>query len=313
MSQVTFSRPLGFLDKRTDIGDLLLTSRRNLEYLSIVGTMPWLDRILDKNPIHRIGPPAMSHAAAFSIEQITNRVSGRDAEMQKRGHEDFLNSFLALKQEQPETIDDTVVMLYILNNIVAGSDTVATAVNAVLNFTLRNPRVYKKLMEEISSISIEQSMHYKELRRLPYLTAVISESMRLFPSIGLPIERIVPKGGLKIPDGRYIPQGTIVGMNAWVLHHQPVYGDDTDIFRPERWLKGDDESEEMANERIKQMKAANFTFGYGRRVCLGKDLALMEIHLFVVRVLRAFEVQTLVNADRNGRVRCIDTSLMSYR
>ena len=290
MSQVTFSRPIGFLEKRSDIGDLLFTSRRNLEYFSVIGNMPWLDKILDKNPIHRIGPPSMSHAAAFSMEQITKRVSEKNTEVQKRGQKDFLDHFLGLKQEQPNTINDTMVMLYILNNVVAGSDTVGTAVNAVFNFTVRNPRVYKKLMGELDSINAEQSTRYKELRKLRYLTAVIAESMRLFPTFGFPLERIVPQGGLKIPDGRVIPQGTIVAMNAWVLHHQSVFGHDTDTFRPERWLKGEDENEETANGRIKQMRAATFVFGYGRRVCLGKELALMEIYLFVVRVLRNFEV-----------------------
>ena len=290
MSQVTFSRPLGFLEKRIDIGNLLFTSQRNMDYFSVIGQIPWLDKILDKNPIHRIGPAAMTHAAAFSIEQIINRMNGKDTKGREHVQQDFLNHFLALKQEQPENIDDTVMMLYILNNIVAGSDTVATAINAVLNFTVRNPRVYKKLMNEILSINTEQSTHYKEMRKLPYLSAVVAESMRLFPSVGLPLERIVPKGGLKIPDGRIVPQGTIVGINAWVSHHEPVFGHDTDTFRPERWLKGEDENEEKANERVKRMRAANLAFGYGRRVCLGRELALTEIYLFVASVLRKYEV-----------------------
>ncbi len=145
-------------------------------------------------------------------------------------------------------------------------------------------------MEEMDFVNAEKSTHFKELRKLSYLIAVIAESMRLFPSIGFPLERIVPKGGLRIPDGRIVPEGTIVAMNASVLHHQRVFGHDTDIFRPERWLKGEDENEEMANGRIKQMRAATFVFRYGRRVCIGKDLALMEIYNFVVRVLRNFEV-----------------------
>ena len=282
---------MGFLGKRTDVGDLLFTSRRTLDYFSIIANIPWLDKILAKNPVCPIGPPTFSQAVTFSMEQITKHVSGKDTTAHMHRRMDFLDHFLALKQEHPNIVDDNVVILYILNNVVAGSDTVATAMNAVLNFTMRNSRVYEKLMQEINSISTEQSTNYKELRKLSYLTAVITESMRLFPPIGLPLERIVPKGGLRVPDGRVIPQGTIVGMNAWVLHHEPVFGHDTDTFRPERWLKGEVEIEEVAKERIRQMRAANFVFWYGRRVCLGKELALMEIYLFVVRVLRNFEVR----------------------
>ncbi len=68
-------------------------------------------------------------------------MSEKNNEEQKHGQKDFLDHFLALKQEQPKTVNDSVVMLYILNNVVVGSDTVATAVNAMFNFTLCNPRV----------------------------------------------------------------------------------------------------------------------------------------------------------------------------
>ena len=97
MSQVTFSRPMGFLEKFSDIGNLILNSRGVVEYLSIIGNVPWLDKILDKNPIHRIGPPSMSHAAAFSMEQITHRVSEKNTDEQRHGQKDFLDHFLYLK------------------------------------------------------------------------------------------------------------------------------------------------------------------------------------------------------------------------
>ncbi|KAL9635244.1 MAG: hypothetical protein Q9164_003586, partial [Protoblastenia rupestris] len=212
MSQMTFSRPLGFMSERSDIGSLLHTSRKTLSYFSLISTLPILDRLLDKNPIHRIGPPSFGHAAAFTIEQITNRVSGKETAHQASGQKDFLDHFLALKQEQPETVDDGMVMLYILNNVVAGSDTVATSINAILYYLLRHPRVHEKLLRELratSSASSEEKdnaddkkMRYKELRKLPYLSAVISESMRLFPAVGLPLERVVPAGGLTLSDGR---------------------------------------------------------------------------------------------------------------
>lgn len=64
----------------------------------------------------------------------------------------------------------------------------------------------------------------------------MKEAMRLHPGVGMPLERVVPEGGATLC-GEFIPGGTIVGVNAWVVHHsKEVFGFDTDTFRPERWL-----------------------------------------------------------------------------
>jgi hypothetical protein len=61
--------------------------------------------------------------------------------------------------------------------------------------------------------------------------------MRLHPGVGFPLEHIVPEGGLTVGN-IHLPGGTIVGMNAWVIHRDKnVYGEDADIFRPERWIE----------------------------------------------------------------------------
>lgn len=67
----------------------------------------------------------------------------------------------------------------------------------------------------------------------------MKEAMRLHPGVGFPLERVVPDDGLAIGDV-HLPRGTIVGMNAWVIHHdKSIYGNDADDFKPERWLIAD--------------------------------------------------------------------------
>ena len=291
MSTMTFSQPLGFLTQQNDVGNLLSISQMSVTYMSIIGCMPFLDYFLDKNPIHRIGPPAFSHAAAFSFEQIAKRShstktpASEDDDKQK----DFLDHFLALRHNPDYQVNDTMLLIYMFANVVAGSDTVACALNSILRHTLLSPTAYRKLQGELLALPTE-AIAYKELKKLFYLSAVIREGMRLCPSIGMHLERVVPPEGLHLPDGRFIPGGTSVGMNAGVLHRQSVFGENVDAFMPERWLPGKDEGEEEAKERIKAMKAADFVFGYGKRGCLGKELALMEIHVFVARLVREFEV-----------------------
>jgi cytochrome P450 len=97
----------------------------------------------------------------------------------------------------------------------------------------------QKLQAEIDNAAdtgkISRPISDREARALPYLNAVIKEAMRLHSSVGLLLERHVPAGGATIC-GKYIPGGTIVGINPWVLQHDPTVYPDPDAFKPGRWL-----------------------------------------------------------------------------
>jgi cytochrome P450 len=141
------------------------------------------------------------------------------------------------------------------------------AFRAIFYFLVKNPRTYEKLMEEIDEAEAEgkfsEYVEFSQGQQLKYLyvnpqrlrkfvlkfgrQAVIKEAMRLHPGVGMPLERVVPEGGATLC-GKFIPEGTIVGINAWVIHHnKDVYGLDTDTFRPERWL-------EAEPDRLKMME-----------------------------------------------------------
>lgn len=176
--------------------------------------------------------------------------------------------------------------------IFAGSETTAISLSAVFHNLIANPRVYKKLMEELDRAAetgiIADKEHKKvswtEAQKLPYLDACIQESLRVHPAAGLILERVVPPQGIEIC-GHKIPGGTIVGCNAWVLHRRPeIFGSDVDVFRPERWI-------EASPEQLKEMKATMFTFGAGARTCLGKNVSLLELYKLVPTFLRNFEIE----------------------
>lgn len=137
-----------------------------------------------------------------------------------------------------------------------------------------------------------------ESQGLVYLDAVVKEAFRLHPAPGLPMERVVPKGGAEI-GGRWIKGGTVVGVSAWVLQRdRGIFGEDVDVFRPERWLVGqgevggtvDPSKAEMEEKRIKEMTGNMLQFGMGARTCIGKNISLLEIYKLVPSVLRRFEV-----------------------
>ena len=97
--------------------------------------------------------------------------------------------------------------------------------------------------------------------KLPYLNAIIEESLRIYPPAALSLTRIVPKGGARIC-GKYIPAGTGVGVTSWAATHAPKNFALPEEFVPERWL----DDPRFANDD----KQASQPFSMGARNCIGK-------------------------------------------
>jgi len=175
--------------------------------------------------------------------------------------------------------------------VLAGADTTAIGIKAILYYVLQSPSVLAKLQAELDAANLPYPAPYEVAVKLPYLEAVIKESLRIHPIIGHILERIVPATGLALADGTILPPGTIVGMQPWVVTRaKEVYGDDVETFRPERWLKGEGESEEAAEVRVKRMRDVDFTFGGGNRVCIGRNLATVELYKVTATLFSRYSV-----------------------
>jgi cytochrome P450 len=125
----------------------------------------------------------------------------------------------------------------------AGSDTTAAAITAILYHLMRAPSAYAKLTKEIEMAGDEhrlsENVKYSEAVTLPYLVACCKEGMRLHPSVGMTLPRCVPPQGCIIAGERF-PGGTRVGVNAAVVQRDPqIFGGHADSFIPERWLRAD--------------------------------------------------------------------------
>lgn len=107
---------------------------------------------------------------------------------------------------------------------------------------LSNPEVHDKLVAELVSSPLSEMVQFKEAQALPYFQACLKEAMRLQPAVGFNITRSIPKGGAVV-DGTWLPGGTQVAVNAWVLHRdKTIFGHDAESFNPERWLTADGDS-----------------------------------------------------------------------
>lgn len=217
---------------------------------------------------------------------------------------DLLSKFLAAHEAHPDFMTETLVQTMAVSMAFAGSETTAISLSAVFYFLLKNPAALAALRAEIDDAarmglfadSESGLVTWHESQRLPYLDACIKEAFRMHPAAGLPLERIVPGAGVEIA-GRFVPAGTIVGCSAWLIHmDKGVFGDDADVYRPERWLRDEElvrtESGcDAETRRIKEMNGTMFQFGMGSRTCIGKNISLLEIYKLVPSMLRRFEVR----------------------
>ncbi|KAE8356015.1 cytochrome P450 [Aspergillus coremiiformis] len=290
MSQISYSENLGMLEAGGDRFGILDVSSKSLDYFASVCQIPRLDLFLDKNPVYRLGPPSFGWAVHFSAKQYHKRLTGEKA--LQNHYVDFLDRFIKAKSVMPEIVDDSIAQMYLLLNIIAGSDTTASAMCAAVYYVLKNPTVYKHLREELRGANLTMPAQWKEIRGLPYLDAVMREAMRLHPGVGLLVERIVPEGGFTLPDGRVVPGGTIVGMNPWVINRDStVFGAEPDLFKPERWLPAKGETDEVYQARFSKMKGTDFTFGAGSRMCLGRYISQLESYKLVATLFTKFDME----------------------
>ncbi|OHF00198.1 hypothetical protein CORC01_04606 [Colletotrichum orchidophilum] len=286
---ITFAERFGFMERREDIHNVISGIETGLKYAGLIGQLPWLHPFL----LGSLTVRTIIRKLSFQdpVETVTRMVL--DA-MQR--YDDGDNStdrvdFLGfLRQQQKSTgkpMPRGELMNHLTNNLLAGSDTTAISLRAVFYYVIQDQRIYKKLQEEVDSFQaagkLSPVISFAESLEMEYLQLCLKEAMRMHPGVSYPLERLVPAGGVHL-GGQYLPEGTVVGMNPAVVHRdREVFGEDADVFRPERWLGEDDEVANMDRHLL--------TFGAGARTCIGKNISIMEMGKLVPQVLRQFELQ----------------------
>jgi cytochrome P450 len=119
----------------------------------------------------------------------------------------------------------------------------------------------------------------EDLPRLPYAEWVITEALRVFPTVWLLGREAVEPCEV---GGYRVPRGMTLWMSQWVLHRDPRSFDDPEAFRPERWADG-------LARRIPRY--AYFPFGGGPRVCIGNGFAQMEAVLLLAAIARRYRLR----------------------
>ncbi|KAK1634586.1 cytochrome P450 monooxygenase [Colletotrichum phormii] len=297
--QLSFGEPLGFVREARDVSNLIKNFHDMAPFAAVVGALPWLCAPFLHSPITKwlfMPRPGDSSGTgkimAFRDALLNERL--RDPKAHHKG--DFLDNILAAKNEDgtPISVEEVKTECFVL--MVAASDTTAAFFCGFVRYVLQTPGVYDKLMAEIGDFERRGKLAspvptFEEIKAMPYLEACHRETQRYQPSTPMIIPRYVGEEGLQLY-GRRVPPGTEIGANPYVVHRdKTVFGEDADVFRPERWL----ESPERAQEMDKYL----LTWGYGPRICLGKNIALMETHKLLIQFFRLFR-PSIVNKDEKS-------------
>jgi cytochrome P450 len=167
------------------------------------------------------------------------------------------------------------------------------------------PEVQRRAQAELDAvIGRDRLPTFSDAPRLPYLSAVIREVLRWRPSLPLSVPHAVTEDDWY--EGMFIPKGAICIPNIWQCNHdRAVFGEDADEFRPERHL---DEHGELLPGPAETNQAGHTTFGFGRRVCLGKHLADGSLFINTARLLWAAKLERA--RDEKGREMPLDTDTL---
>lgn len=162
----------------------------------------------------------------------------------------------------------------------AGSETSSSTIEWALSELLRSPEKMIKVKAELAAV-IGPNRKFKEsdIDNLPYLQAVIKETLRLHA----PIPFLVPRKALQDTEfmGYHIPKNTQLFVNAWAIGRDPECWDEPSSFKPERFIG--------SNVDYKGQHFELIPFGAGRRMCAGVPLADRMLHLALGSLLHEFD------------------------
>jgi len=194
------------------------------------------------------------------------------------------DEFLGRRLTPDEVLEEAMSIAF------AGSGTTSTTLLYIL-YRMSCPESYKyqrMLYDELQQVkSGGGSIKLNQAQDLPFLNAVIKETMRLHPTIISTLPRTLEENvPLALPDGRAVvlPKGSKVGMQNYVHHRDAELFPDPDAFLPERWL--DDGS-----RQLKDMQSAMTPFSLGPRNCIGQNLARAELLLCVSELFSRLHFQ----------------------
>lgn len=192
---------------------------------------------------------------------------------------DLLSMLMEARDEDDHSqMNDKQLRDEVITLIIAGHETTSNTLSWTWMLLAQYPEVQAKLLEEINTVLEGRTPTVADLPRLRYASLVIKESMRLYPAVPTIGREAVKDCEI---GGYTIPAGCAIIISQWVMHHNPKYFENPEVFQPERW----------ENDLEKRLtKGVYIPFGDGPRICIGKGFALMEAVLLLVTIAQKYQL-----------------------
>ncbi|XP_019182828.1 PREDICTED: geraniol 8-hydroxylase-like [Ipomoea nil] len=219
---------------------------------------------------------------AGKLDKIFQGVIDQRLKMDEKESKDFLQVLLQLKDEGDEKTPFTITHLksLLMDMVVGGTDTTSNAIEFAMAEIMNKPEVMNKLQEEVDAVvGKDNTVEESHIHQLPYLYAVMKETLRLHPTLPLLVPHCPTQTCLV--GGYTVPKGSRVFVNVWAIHRDPSIWENPLEFRPERFL---DSKWDFTGKDFNY-----FPFGSGKRICAGMASAERMFMYALASMIHSFD------------------------
>ncbi|KAJ8474598.1 hypothetical protein ONZ51_g7102 [Trametes cubensis] len=208
------------------------------EYSASIGVLPPFSRQLVKIlPWYNKGNKAVQRLAGIAIAAVAHRLASPSSDRR-----DLLAKLQEGRDDHGNPMGRSELTAEALTLLIAGSDTTSNSSCAITYYLAKHQRVQEKLQQELDDEVVgvdDPIVDFEQVKHLPYLEAVINETLRIHSTSAIGLPRVVPAGGLEVC-GKWFPEGTVLSVPSYTIHRdRSVWGEDADEYRPERWFEQD--------------------------------------------------------------------------
>lgn len=297
IGDLAFGAPFGMLEAGADVAEIrsrpdepptyapaIQILNRRGEVSAALGCLPELKPYAKwlPDPFFTQGLAAVEKLAGIAVARVKARLDNPPSVDRK----DLLEHLMNGKDGHGNLLGREELTAEALTQLIAGSDTTSNSSCALLFHVVRTPGVLQKLQAEIDA-AVPEGIDvpiYDMIKDLPYLQAVLNETLRHHSTSGIGLPRQIPYDapGLHL-NGHYFPPGTVLSVPTYSVHHsKDIWGPDANEFVPERW-----------ESTTPRQKNAFIPFSYGPRSCVGRNVAEMEMKLIIATWVRRYNVTLL--------------------
>jgi len=254
-------------------------------HAAIVTAFEWFNRRLRRSkPIPVYVPTHENVSLLLALRRLRAEVQKTVAARRAAGSEatDFLSLMIAARDERNSSeLSDEQILDELMMMLVMGHVPTAMALTWTWHLLARHPEIDERMRAEQESVLAGRVPEFADAARLPYTRQILEESMRLHPPSWSFSRVAIADDAL---GGRRIPAGSLVVVCPWVTHRRPELWDDAERFDPDRFTP----------ERVAaRPRFAYYPFGGGPRVCIARELALLEMPLILATIARRYRVRPI--------------------